>query len=28
LGENENGIVGKFKDGGAILTTVGISYRF
>ncbi|MDQ7047765.1 MAG: OmpP1/FadL family transporter [Sulfurovum sp.] len=28
LGENENGIVGKFTDGGAILATVGLSYRF
>ncbi len=28
LGENENGIVGEFTDGGALLTTVGISYKF
>jgi len=28
LGENENGIVGEFTDGGAILATVGISYKF
>ena len=28
FGENENGIVGEFTDGGAILTTVGISYKF
>lgn len=28
LGENENGIVGEFTDGGAILATVGMSYRF
>ena len=28
FGENENGIVGEFTDGGAILATVGISYKF
>ncbi|MEA2048364.1 MAG: outer membrane protein transport protein [Campylobacterota bacterium] len=28
LGENENGIVGEFSDGGAILATLGFSYRF
>ena len=28
LGENENGIVGTFDKGGAILTTVGFSYTF
>ncbi|MEA1954580.1 MAG: OmpP1/FadL family transporter [Campylobacterota bacterium] len=28
VGENENGIVGEFTDGGALLVTVGISYRF
>ncbi|NKQ41440.1 MAG: TonB-dependent receptor [Sulfurovum sp.] len=27
-GENINGIVGEFTDGGAILGTVGMSYRF
>jgi len=27
-GENQNGIIGKFDDGGAILTTIGISYEF
>jgi len=28
LCENENGIVGKFTDGGALLITLGISYKF
>jgi len=28
LGENENGIVGEFTDGGALLITLGISYKF
>jgi len=28
LGENENGIVGKFTDGGALLVTIGASYRY
>jgi long-chain fatty acid transport protein len=28
LGENENGIIGEFDDGGALLTTVGFEYRF
>jgi len=28
LGDNENGIIGEFSDGGAILTTIGISYEF
>lgn len=28
LGENENGIVGQFGDGGALLFTLGASYRF
>jgi long-chain fatty acid transport protein len=28
LGENENGIVGSFDKGGAILTTVGFEYKF
>jgi long-chain fatty acid transport protein len=28
LGENENGIVGQFTDGGALLVTLGASYRF
>jgi long-chain fatty acid transport protein len=28
FGENENGIVGEFTDGGAALATVGISYKF
>ena len=27
-GENENGIVGTFKKGGALLTTVGFRYKF
>jgi len=27
-GENKNGIVGKFSDGGADLVTMGVSYRF
>jgi len=27
-GENENGIVGEFSDGGSVLATVGISYKF
>ena len=28
VGENDDKIVGTFSDGGAILGTVGISYRF
>ncbi|WP_292656742.1 OmpP1/FadL family transporter [Nitratifractor sp.] len=28
LGENENGIVGTFKKGGAFLSTLGFRYRF
>ena len=28
LGENENGIVGTFSKGGALLTTVGFEYKF
>ncbi len=28
LGENENGIVGTFDKGGALLTTVGFQYKF
>jgi long-chain fatty acid transport protein len=28
VGENANGIIGEFNDGGAILTTFGISYEF
>jgi len=28
LGKNENGIVGTFSDGGAVLMTLGASYRF
>ncbi len=28
LGDNDNGIVGTFKKGGAFLTTVGFRYRF
>jgi len=28
LGENDNGIVGTFDKGGAILTTVGFEYKF
>ncbi len=27
-GENENGIIGEFSDGGAVLITAGISYKF
>ena len=27
-GENDNGIIGKFSDGGAELFTVGLSYKF
>ena len=27
-GENANGIIGDFSDGGAILTTIGVSYEF
>lgn len=28
VGENENGIIGTFSEGGAILATVGVSYEF
>ena len=28
FGENKNGLFGKFDDGGALLTSVGFSYRF
>ncbi|WP_456392378.1 OmpP1/FadL family transporter [Nitratifractor sp.] len=28
VGENENGIVGTFSKGGALLTTVGFQYKF
>jgi len=27
-GENTNGIIGEFNDGGTILTTIGVSYEF
>jgi len=27
-GENANGIIGEFTDGGAVLATIGLSYKF